>query len=156
MQYAPAGLARNKMMPAISSMRPNRWAGIQLGLSGVSWAGSRVLTRSAASSVGYTVASQQGHVVHPEVRKEEMYVYPAIEEHVPDGPAHVAHDKQEHEEIVLIMKRLEDVDASDPAFIDQVRRLEAGLLHHASHEESEQFPHLRAHIPGERLVKIGE
>lgn len=31
---------------------------------------------------------------------EEMYVYPAIEEHLPDGPEEVEHDKQEHQEIV--------------------------------------------------------
>jgi hemerythrin superfamily protein len=87
---------------------------------------------------------------------EEMYVYPAIEEHVPDGPAQVEHDKQEHAEIVRIMKQLEGVDAADPAFMDLVRRLEAGLRHHASDEESEQFPQLRAHVPGARLVELAE
>ena len=87
---------------------------------------------------------------------EEMYVYPAIEEHVPDGKEEVEHDKQEHAEIVQLMKRMEDTDASAPAFMELVRQLEAMLRHHANDEESEQFPQLRAHIPGERLVKLGE
>jgi hemerythrin superfamily protein len=87
---------------------------------------------------------------------EEMYVYPAIEEHVPDGPAQVAHDKQEHAEIVQLMKQLEDTDASAPAFMALVRQFEAMLRHHATDEESEQFPQLRANIPAERLVKLGE
>ncbi len=87
---------------------------------------------------------------------EEMYVYPAIEEHVPDGPAQVGHDKQEHAEIVQVMKRMEDTDASTPAFMAVVRQLEALLRHHATDEEAEQFPQLRAHIPGERLIALGE
>jgi hemerythrin superfamily protein len=87
---------------------------------------------------------------------EEMYVYPAIEEHVPGGTGQVEHDKEEHAEIVQLMKQMEDADASGPAFMGMVRQLEAMLRHHANDEESEQFPQLRAHIPGERLVKLGE
>lgn len=87
---------------------------------------------------------------------EKMYVYPAIEEHVPGGTQQVEHDKQEHAEIVQLMKRMEDTDASSPAFMAMVRQLEAMLRHHANDEESEQFPQLRAHIPGERLVELGE
>jgi hemerythrin superfamily protein len=87
---------------------------------------------------------------------EEMYVYPAIEEHVPNGAEAVEHDKQEHAEIVQVMKRMEDIDASDPAFMERVRELEAMLRHHASDEEADQFPQLRAHIPGEQLVAMGE
>ncbi len=87
---------------------------------------------------------------------EEMYVYPAIEEHVPGGKEQVEHDKQEHDQIVKVMKQMEDVDASDPAFMGLVLQMEAMLRHHATDEESEQFPQLRAHIPGEKLVKLGE
>jgi hemerythrin superfamily protein len=87
---------------------------------------------------------------------EEMYVYPAIEEHVPDGTEQVAHDKQEHAKIVQLTKRMEDTDASAPAFMDMVRQLEGMLRHHANDEESEQFPQHRARIPGERLVRLGE
>ena len=87
---------------------------------------------------------------------EEMYVYPAIEEHVPDGKAEVEHDKKEHDEIVEVMKRMEDVDASDPQFMTLVRELEAQLRHHAGDEETEQFPKLRASIPREKLVELGE
>ncbi len=87
---------------------------------------------------------------------EEMYVYPAIEEHVPDGTAQVEHDKREHAEIVQLMKKMEDTDASTPAFMQMVRQFEAMLRHHANDEESEQFPQLRAHIPGASLIELGE
>jgi hemerythrin superfamily protein len=87
---------------------------------------------------------------------EEMYVYPAIEEHVPNGAEEVEHDKQEHDEIVQLMKRIEDVDASDLRFMDLVREWEAQLRHHAGDEETDQFPQLRAHIPADKLVELGE
>ena len=87
---------------------------------------------------------------------EEMFVYPAVEEHVPNGTKEVEHDKKEHDEIVRLMKQVEDVDAADPEFMELIRELEAKLRHHAKDEESEQFPQLRAHIPAEKLVDLGE
>ncbi len=87
---------------------------------------------------------------------EEMFVYPAVEEHVPNGTKEVEHDKKEHDEIVRLMKQVEDVDAADPEFMELIRELEAKLRHHAKDEESEQFPQLRAHIPPEKLVDLGE
>jgi hemerythrin-like domain-containing protein len=87
---------------------------------------------------------------------EEMYVYPAIKKHVPNGAEDVEHDKKEHDEIVKLMKRIEGLDAADPTFIEHVRELESQLRHHANDEEAEQFPKLRASIPAEELVDIGE
>ena len=87
---------------------------------------------------------------------EEMFVYPAVEEHVPNGTKEVEHDKNEHDEIVRLMKQVEDVDAADPEFMELIRELETKLRHHAKDEESEQFPQLRAHIPAEKLVDLGE
>jgi hemerythrin superfamily protein len=86
---------------------------------------------------------------------EEMFVYPAVEEHMPNGSEEIEHDKQEHEQIVQILKRLEDVDASDATFMELVRELEAQLRHHANDEETDQFPQLRAHIPPDQLVQLG-
>lgn len=87
---------------------------------------------------------------------EEMYVYPAMEKHLPNGAEEVEHDKQEHDEIVQVMKRLEDVDASEPRFMELVGELEAQLRHHVDDEESDQFPKLRAAIPAQQLVELGE
>ncbi|WP_457963933.1 hemerythrin domain-containing protein [Arthrobacter sp. D1-29] len=87
---------------------------------------------------------------------EEMYVYPAMEKHIPNGAEEVEHDKKEHDEIVQLMKRIEGVDPSEPTFMELVGQLEAQLRHHANDEESEQFPKLRTHIPAEKLVELGE
>ena len=87
---------------------------------------------------------------------EEMFVYPAVEEHVPGGTQQVEHDKQEHQRIVEVMKQVEGLDASDPAFMHRTQELEALLRHHATDEETEQFPQLRAHLSREALIEIGD
>ncbi len=86
---------------------------------------------------------------------EEMYVYPAVEEKVPDGPRKVAHDKEEHQEIVELMKAIEDLDAAGPEFMERVKELDAELRHHAHDEETRQFPELRAHLSTDELSALG-
>ncbi|WP_222263174.1 hemerythrin domain-containing protein [Modestobacter marinus] len=86
---------------------------------------------------------------------EEMYVYPAMREHLPDGEREVQHDIEEHQQLVEVMKELEDVDAADPAFLERLSRLEAVLRDHITDEETDQFPQLRARLSREQLVEIG-
>jgi len=86
---------------------------------------------------------------------EEMFVYPAMRDHLPDGEQQVQDDIDEHQQLVEVMKELEDVDSADPRFLETLGRLEQVLRHHVSDEESEQFPQLRAHLSRERLVEIG-
>ncbi|QTP58780.1 hemerythrin domain-containing protein [Billgrantia antri] len=86
---------------------------------------------------------------------EEMYVYPTMEKRIPDGEEEAEHDREEHDEIVQVMKQLEDADAAEPAFMDRVHKLDELLRHHAKDEEADQFPKLRQRIPGETLVELG-
>jgi hemerythrin superfamily protein len=86
---------------------------------------------------------------------EEMYVYPAMKDHLPEGESRVQHDVEEHQQLVEIMKELEDVDAADSRFLETLGRLETVLRDHVSDEESDQFPLLRAHLTREQLVEIG-
>jgi hemerythrin superfamily protein len=85
---------------------------------------------------------------------EEMYVYPAMREHLPNGDEEVEHDIAEHKELEEVMKRLEGVAADDPQFDALVREFEQKLSHHANDEETEQFPKLRANLPRETLVEL--
>jgi hemerythrin superfamily protein len=87
---------------------------------------------------------------------EEMYVYPAMREHLPDGDQAVAHDIEEHEELERTMKELEACEADDPRFTPLVSELREKLHHHATDEENEQFPQLRARLPHDKLVKMRE
>jgi hemerythrin superfamily protein len=87
---------------------------------------------------------------------EEMYVYPAIEELFPDGKQVVQHDIEEHKELERTMKELEGCSAEDARFTALVGELRDQLHHHATDEETEQFPELRARVPRERLVRMRE
>ena len=86
---------------------------------------------------------------------EEMYVYPAMKDHLPEGESRVQHDVEEHQQLVETMKELEDVDSADPRFLQTLGRLETVLRDHVSDEENDQFPLLRAHLTREQLVEIG-
>jgi hemerythrin superfamily protein len=86
---------------------------------------------------------------------EEMYVYPAMRDHLPDGERRVQHDIDEHQQLVEIMKELEDVDAADPTFLETLGSLDRVLRDHVSDEESDQFPQLRAALTHEQLIEIG-
>jgi hemerythrin-like domain-containing protein len=86
---------------------------------------------------------------------EEMHVYPALRNHLPDGESQVQDDIEEHQQLVEVMKELEDVDASDARFLETLGRLEAVLRHHVSDEENDQFPLLRTRLTREQLVELG-
>ncbi|TCC44365.1 hemerythrin domain-containing protein, partial [Kribbella pittospori] len=83
---------------------------------------------------------------------EEMYVYPAMRDHLPDGVQAVEHDTKEHKELETLMKQLESADAGTTEFEDTLRQLQQVLVDHIQDEETEQFPQLRAHLPAATLV----
>ena len=87
---------------------------------------------------------------------EEMYVYPAMKEYLPDGEEAVDHDINEHKELERTMKQLESVDAQSTEFEQLLGELESILRDHVSDEESEQFPKLRAQLPREELIELGQ
>ena len=68
---------------------------------------------------------------------------------VVSGEQAVAHDIEEQ-------KELEACDADDPRFTPLVSELREKLHHHATDEENEQFPQLRARLPHDKLVKMRE
>src|ERR687893_343314 len=85
---------------------------------------------------------------------EEMYVYPAMKKHLPDGEKAVEHDIEEHKELEQTMKALEGADVSGPEFDEALRKLETLLADHVRDEETEQFPELRRRIPQEELTEL--
>jgi hemerythrin superfamily protein len=87
---------------------------------------------------------------------EEMYVYPVVQDLFPDGKKVVEHDIEEHKELERTMKELEGVRADDPRFNQLVTELRGLLHHHATDEENNQFPELRARVPREKLVQMRE
>ena len=85
---------------------------------------------------------------------EEMYVYPAMKKHLPDGEQEVEHDIEEHKELETRMKELEGLEPLDARFTEVLRGLEATLTDHVADEEGKNFPQLRAALPREELVSL--
>jgi len=85
---------------------------------------------------------------------EEMYVYPAMRRHLPDGDQAVEHDLAEHDELERAMKGLEAADVNSPQFDETLRRLETILADHVNDEETTQFPRLRQHLPPQELTEL--
>jgi hemerythrin superfamily protein len=85
---------------------------------------------------------------------EEMFVYPAMKDHLPNGDEAVEHDTAEHKELERTMKDLEGLKGDDPRFEELLRQLETTLVDHVQDEETEQFPQLRARVPREKLVEL--
>lgn len=87
---------------------------------------------------------------------EEMFLYPVINERLPNGAADVEHDRQEHDELVQVMKQIEGAEASGEEFLSLVGRLEDLLEQHAEEKEDDQFPKLRIYLSREQLNEVGE
>jgi hemerythrin superfamily protein len=58
---------------------------------------------------------------------EEMYVYPAMRQHVPNCEQDVEHDTEEHQQLEEIMKQLEGAPASEPRFDSDCDELRAAV-----------------------------
>jgi len=87
---------------------------------------------------------------------EEMFVYPAMRKHLPDGDEAVEHDVAEHKELETLMKSWENADASTAEFDQVLDDLERVLRDHVQDEESDQFPQLRTHIPHDDLIDLAD
>lgn len=85
---------------------------------------------------------------------EEVAVYPAVKDKVSAEEAERA--KQEHAEAEETMKRLENLDADDPAFETELRRLMSEIRAHVVEEEGEMFPRMREVMSRQELVDLGE
>lgn len=85
---------------------------------------------------------------------EEMHLYPAMRDHVPDGDEAVEHDTEEHKQLEVLMKQLEGADAEGAQFLQIVVKIREVLADHIDDEENEQFPKLRSHIPMDTLVEL--
>jgi hemerythrin superfamily protein len=87
---------------------------------------------------------------------EETYVHPVVRDQLPDSSETVEQDVEEHRQLERTMKELEGCDTQEGRFMELVGELRNQLHHHATDEESTQFPAVRARVPDEHLVKMRE
>jgi hemerythrin superfamily protein len=87
---------------------------------------------------------------------EEIYLYPAVREHVPGGDDIADHELHEHDEAEQIMKRLESLKPADTDFWPTMRELMKEIRHHVLGEEGELFPKLREACSHQQLQELGK
>jgi hemerythrin-like domain-containing protein len=84
---------------------------------------------------------------------EEVLVYPQVEERVSKEEAE--HAREEHKEAEHTLARLEELDADDPSFDDELATLMAEIRHHIDDEEGQMFAHMRQVLDEDELRKLG-
>ena len=84
---------------------------------------------------------------------EEVLVYPKVEDQVSKEEAE--HAREEHAQAEETLKRLEKLDADDPAFDDELATLMREIREHIAEEEGEMFAHMRQVIDAEELRTLG-
>ncbi|TDD21570.1 hemerythrin domain-containing protein, partial [Actinomadura sp. KC06] len=87
---------------------------------------------------------------------EEIYLYPAVREIVPDGDQIADREIGEHAEVERILKELERLDAAHESFNTLVNRLIENVSAHVEDEEGNLFPKLAEHADADQLMKLGD
>lgn len=87
---------------------------------------------------------------------EEMYLYPAVREHVPGGGPLADKEIEEHAEVERVLKDLEDIDVDDTRFDALVIKLITDVTEHMREEEQQLFPSLAQACSSDQLMKLGD
>ncbi|MDX3075459.1 hemerythrin domain-containing protein [Streptomyces sp. NPDC088354] len=87
---------------------------------------------------------------------EEMYLYPAVREHVPGGGQLADKEIQDHAEVEQVLKDLESVDVDDAQFDVLVQKLITDVTEHLREEERLLFPSLAQACSPEQLMELGD
>ncbi|WP_327596088.1 hemerythrin domain-containing protein [Streptomyces chartreusis] len=87
---------------------------------------------------------------------EEVYLYPAVRELLPDGDTVADKELEDHAEAERTMKALEGVEASDAEFDRLIGELMTEIRSHVRDEEENLFPRLRSAASEDELMKLGD
>jgi hemerythrin superfamily protein len=87
---------------------------------------------------------------------EEMYLYPAARDVLPDGDRLADEELKEHAEAEELLKRWEKLDPGDAEFVTVFREMSQSVLHHIAEEEGELFPQLQQHLSSTQMEELGE
>src|SRR4051794_6306136 len=70
---------------------------------------------------------------------EESYVYPAVEDRVPNGKAIADKERADHQEVEELLKQLEGEDPHEPSSRPTLNKLATDLQQHIADEENNLF-----------------
>src|SRR4051794_23427680 len=99
------------------------------------------------------------HVIAELVRHaiaEESYLYPAIEDRVPNGKAIADKERADHQEVEELLKQLEGEDPHSPESRPTLTKLVTSLHEHIADEEGNLFPALRQVYSEQELKDLGD
>jgi hemerythrin superfamily protein len=87
---------------------------------------------------------------------EEMYLYPAARDVLPNGDQLVDEELKEHAEAEQLLKDWESMAGDDPEFLSTYQQIKKGLLHHIDEEEEPKlFPEMQAALSREQQEELG-
>lgn len=87
---------------------------------------------------------------------EEMYLYPAVREHVPGGDTIADRELKDHATVEQLLKDLEKASVGDVGFDALVAQVIAEVSTHVADEEDNLFPALADACSAEQLNDLGD
>lgn len=87
---------------------------------------------------------------------EEQYLYPLTADLVSNGEQMADHSLEEHQGIKDRLAELDDMEATDAGYEQQLAEVMATVSHHVEEEEGELFPQLRQSVGADRLAQVGD
>jgi hemerythrin superfamily protein len=87
---------------------------------------------------------------------EESYLYPAVEERVPNGKQIADKERADHQEVEELLKQLEGEDPHTPESRPTLMKLVSELHSHIADEENNLFPALRVVYSEQELRDLGD
>lgn len=86
---------------------------------------------------------------------EEEVVHPRAKRKLPAGDTIVAARLEEEHEAKTVLAELEKLDVDSEEFSRQLRELRDAVIHHAEHEEQDEFAKLKKDLGGDELERMG-
>jgi hemerythrin superfamily protein len=92
--------------------------------------------------------------IHAEL--EERFLYPAVRRELPQGARIAEESLDEHAAVRDLLVAIDETDPADPKFDERVTMLIREVRHHVEAEETEILPGIRARLPEDVLLDLGD
>ena len=86
---------------------------------------------------------------------EEMYFWPAVRDHVPDGDQLADQATSQEQEAKDVLNRLDKLDASEPEFEELLAEFTSAAREHIAFEEEQVWPGLRTTLTAAESDELG-
>ncbi|CAG8503097.1 2615_t:CDS:2 [Ambispora leptoticha] len=87
---------------------------------------------------------------------EEIVLYPAFEEYLPNGREFADHARKEHLDIKNVMYELDKMKVSDAGYVPKLDSAMEEFIHHAREEEEDNIPKLQNYLSQEKIQALGK